>query len=287
MPGLRVLRQADGTGWDPVRIAGPGSTLMKRLGYDALRRARRRLGRDHHRRDGRAGARRAARHSLQHARRRPGRCSQALARNVLGAGDPPPSGLSAEEQRAFEQLSFFYTKGIGYAHRDGDAPADAVRACRFTRRARGLDARPRRAQLRGHRRRRRRAPRRQPDPGRGARQHHALLADEHRGLLGPSVLGEHARLLRRQGRHGPGRGERLPATSSTRPPAAGPSGPTPTSSTSTRSTGAATSRPGRSRSCSRTSCARRSGPFANRANPAAGTRTHPSHPHLRSNRKAV
>ena len=31
-----------------------------------------------------------------------------------GAGGPPPSGLSAEESRTYEQLNFFYTKGIGY-----------------------------------------------------------------------------------------------------------------------------------------------------------------------------
>jgi pimeloyl-ACP methyl ester carboxylesterase len=44
----------------------------------------------------------------------PGDVSVALARNVLGAGTPPPPGLSAEEQSTYEQLNFFYTKGIGY-----------------------------------------------------------------------------------------------------------------------------------------------------------------------------
>jgi hypothetical protein len=32
----------------------------------------------------------------------------------LQAG-PPPGGLSAEEQRCYEQVSYVYTKGIGYA----------------------------------------------------------------------------------------------------------------------------------------------------------------------------
>jgi pimeloyl-ACP methyl ester carboxylesterase len=41
--------------------------------------------------------------------------SKAIASNVLGAGDPRPAGLSAEESRAYDQLSFFFTKGIGYA----------------------------------------------------------------------------------------------------------------------------------------------------------------------------
>jgi hypothetical protein len=31
--------------------------------------------------------------------------AEALASNVLGAGDPPPSGLSADEQRAYDRLS--------------------------------------------------------------------------------------------------------------------------------------------------------------------------------------
>ena len=44
----------------------------------------------------------------------PADVSTALARNVLEAGSPPPSGLSAEEQRTYEQLNFYYTKGIGY-----------------------------------------------------------------------------------------------------------------------------------------------------------------------------
>jgi Epoxide hydrolase N terminus len=44
----------------------------------------------------------------------PAEVSAALARNVLGAGDGPPAGLSAEESRTYEQLNFFYTKGIGY-----------------------------------------------------------------------------------------------------------------------------------------------------------------------------
>jgi pimeloyl-ACP methyl ester carboxylesterase len=34
---------------------------------------------------------------------------------ALAAGGPAPSGLSADESRAYEQLRFLYTKGIGYA----------------------------------------------------------------------------------------------------------------------------------------------------------------------------
>ena len=34
---------------------------------------------------------------------------------ALQCGDPPPSGLSADERRAYKQLNDFYTKHIGYA----------------------------------------------------------------------------------------------------------------------------------------------------------------------------
>jgi len=36
----------------------------------------------------------------------PAGVAKALASNVLGADDPPPSALSADEQRAYERLSF-------------------------------------------------------------------------------------------------------------------------------------------------------------------------------------
>ena len=52
---------------------------MQRLGYDAVRRAGRRLGQRRHRADGAAGAAGAARHPHQHAGDRPGRHREALA----------------------------------------------------------------------------------------------------------------------------------------------------------------------------------------------------------------
>ena len=52
--------------------------------------------------------------------------------------------------------------------------------------------------------------RRQPDAGRGARQHHPDVADQHRGLLRSSLSRERLRLLRRQRRVHPGRGDRIP-----------------------------------------------------------------------------
>jgi hypothetical protein len=52
----------------------------------------------------------------------PANITKILASNVLGAGDPPPSGLSAEEKRAFEQLSTFYKTGLAYSLEMGLRP---------------------------------------------------------------------------------------------------------------------------------------------------------------------
>jgi hypothetical protein len=51
----------------------------------------------------------------------PAAIAKALALNVLGAGTPP-SGLTADEQRAYDRLNFLYTQGIGYALEMGNRP---------------------------------------------------------------------------------------------------------------------------------------------------------------------
>ena len=69
MPGYGFSGKPTTTGWDPAHIARAWVVLMKRLGYTKIRGAGRRLGRDHHRADGRTGAAGIARHSHQHAGR--------------------------------------------------------------------------------------------------------------------------------------------------------------------------------------------------------------------------
>ena len=182
MPGLRVLRQAGrrpaGT---PSTSRGAWIALMKRLGYTR-----------YVAQGGDWGAQitdvmgaQAPPELLGIHSNMPGTVppdvSKALASNVLGAGDPAPTGLSADEQRAYDQLSFLFTKGIGYALEMGLRPqtlyglADSPVALA----AWMLDHDAQ--QLRGHRAGlRRRQPGRQPHPRRGPRQHHADLADEHR-----------------------------------------------------------------------------------------------------------
>ena len=41
---------------------------------------------------------------------------------ALQFGNPPPSGLSADEKRAWDQLDFFYKHGLGYAQEMANRP---------------------------------------------------------------------------------------------------------------------------------------------------------------------
>jgi pimeloyl-ACP methyl ester carboxylesterase len=41
---------------------------------------------------------------------------------ALQSGEPPPSGLSADERRAWDQLDFFYKHGLGYAQEMANRP---------------------------------------------------------------------------------------------------------------------------------------------------------------------
>jgi len=114
IPGYGYSGKPRETGWDPARIAGAWTELMKRLGYTRFVAQ-----------GGDWGAIITAVLAVQappellgmHTNMAgvvPADVSTALARNILGAGGPPPSGLSADESRTYEQLNFFYTKGIGY-----------------------------------------------------------------------------------------------------------------------------------------------------------------------------
>ncbi len=86
----------------------------------------------------------------------PAAIAKALSLNVLGAGTPP-SGLSADEQRAYDRLNFLYTKGLGYGIEMGNRPQTLYGLADSPGRPRRLDARPRRVQPRGHRQARSRA----------------------------------------------------------------------------------------------------------------------------------
>jgi pimeloyl-ACP methyl ester carboxylesterase len=110
MPGYGFSARPATTGWDPVHIARAWIALMKRLGYTR-----------YVAQGGDWGAQitdvmgaEAPPGLLGIHSNMPGTVPPDVSK-ALATGGPAPSGLSAEEQRAFEQLSFVYTKGIGYA----------------------------------------------------------------------------------------------------------------------------------------------------------------------------
>ncbi len=111
IPGYGFSGKPDTTGWGPERIASAFVELMKRLGYDRY--------------VAQGGDWGAIITDFMGVQAPPGLLG--IHTNMPGVlppeisslfgplrADPPPSGLSAEEQRCYEQVSFVYTKGIGY-----------------------------------------------------------------------------------------------------------------------------------------------------------------------------
>ena len=122
MPGYGFSAKPEETGWDTARMARAWTTLMRRLGYTRFVAQ----GGDWGALVTEVMGAQAPPELVGIHSNMPGAVppdvAKPLASNVLGAGDPPPSGLSADEQRAYDRLSFLYTKGIGYALEMGLRP---------------------------------------------------------------------------------------------------------------------------------------------------------------------
>ncbi len=117
MPGYGFSGKPTTTGWDPDHIARAWVVLMKRLGYTQFVAQ-----------GGDWGAiitdlmgAHAAPELLGIHSNMPGAVPPDIDK-ALFSGSPLPSGLSDDERRACEQLSFVYKKGIGFAYQMGRSP---------------------------------------------------------------------------------------------------------------------------------------------------------------------
>jgi pimeloyl-ACP methyl ester carboxylesterase len=111
LPGYGFSGKPTATGWDISRIARTWVTLMKRLGYPRFVAA-----------GGDVGAQvvdelgvQAPPELLGIHTNMPGTVPDDISK-ALSFHEPAPAGLSAEERNAWDQLDFFYKKGLGYAN---------------------------------------------------------------------------------------------------------------------------------------------------------------------------
>jgi pimeloyl-ACP methyl ester carboxylesterase len=110
LPGYGFSGKPTTTGWDPPRIARAWIVLMKRLGYTRFVAQ----GGDWGNAVTEQMALLAPPELLAIHTNMPATVPADVAR-ALQFGEPPPSSLSADERRAYDQLDFFYKHGLGYA----------------------------------------------------------------------------------------------------------------------------------------------------------------------------
>lgn len=117
LPGYGFSGKPTATGWNPARIARAWTTLMKRLGYTRFVAQ-----------GGDWGNAITETMAVQAPPELIGIHTNMAAtipadiEKALQSGQPAPVGLSADEQRAWDQLDFFYKHGVGYATEMANRP---------------------------------------------------------------------------------------------------------------------------------------------------------------------
>jgi pimeloyl-ACP methyl ester carboxylesterase len=122
MPGYGFSAKPSTTGWDPFHIARAWIALMRRLGYSRFAAQGGDWGAQITDVMGAEAPPELVGIHTNMAGTVPPNVSKALTSNILGTGDPRPTGLSDDESRAFDQLSSLFTKGFGYALEMGCRP---------------------------------------------------------------------------------------------------------------------------------------------------------------------
>jgi pimeloyl-ACP methyl ester carboxylesterase len=111
LPGYGFSGKPTAPGWDPPRIARAWITLMHRLGYKRFVAQ----GGDWGDPVTEQMAVLAPSDVMGIHLNMPSTLPPEIVK-ALGAGGPPPLGLSPDERHAYEQLDFFYKTGLGYAN---------------------------------------------------------------------------------------------------------------------------------------------------------------------------
>jgi pimeloyl-ACP methyl ester carboxylesterase len=117
LPGYGFSGKPTAPGWHPVRIARAWAVLMQRLGYPRYVAQ----GGDWGNAVSETMALQQPQGLLGISTNMPATVPPEIAKAMAG-GQAPPDTLSADERRAWDQLDFFYKKGLGYANEMGLRP---------------------------------------------------------------------------------------------------------------------------------------------------------------------
>jgi pimeloyl-ACP methyl ester carboxylesterase len=117
LPGYGFSGKPAATGWDPIRVARAWIVLMKRLGYTRFVAQ----GGDWGNAVTEQMALLAPPELIGIHTNMPATVPPDIDKAAL-AGAPAPSGLSADEAHAYEQLAYFYKHGLGYAGEMANRP---------------------------------------------------------------------------------------------------------------------------------------------------------------------